>query len=166
MSTETTTETRQDYEIAREELNTLFKSLRLEGVCTLIGLRTDESKWKHYLWNVTIQTEAGAGPRVSTDIPYRCGTGHVHPLKPGQNPRYHAPRPKAPSPAEVLACIAREVQDAQGAFEDWAADLGYDADSRKAEQTYHQCRTEARHLTSLGLSREDRRKLAELSARL
>lgn len=166
MNSETTTETRQDYEIARDELEALFKALHLEGSCTLMGLRTDDTGWKHYAWSVTVQTEAGAGPRRVTDIPYKCGTGHVYPQNKAQKAFGHAPRPKAPSPAEVLACIARETEDAQVPFEDWAAEFGYDVDSRKAEQTYHQCRAEARHLAALGLSREDRRKLAELFSRL
>lgn len=43
-----------------------------------------------------------------------------------------------PTIAEVLDCLASDastVDNAQG-FEDWASDLGYDPDSRKAERTF------------------------------
>lgn len=46
--------------------------------------------------------------------------------------------PEPPEAAEVLACLAmdaRSIEDANG-FEDWAADFGYDSDSRRAEQIY------------------------------
>lgn len=46
-----------------------------------------------------------------------------------------------PEAAGVLYCLASDaggVQNSRG-FEDWAADLGYDADSRKAEAIYRAC---------------------------
>lgn len=45
-----------------------------------------------------------------------------------------------PAAADVLASLALDssVLDS-GTFEDWAAEYGYDADSREAEKTYRQC---------------------------
>lgn len=50
------------------------------------------------------------------------------------------PRPILPELRDVLHSLAIEasVLDA-GGFEDWAADFGYDTDSRKAEATYRAC---------------------------
>jgi len=43
-----------------------------------------------------------------------------------------------PTAADVLSSLISDAQSIEGAptFEDWAGDLGYDVDSRKAEQTY------------------------------
>ena len=48
--------------------------------------------------------------------------------------------PLLPKLADVLHCLASDcdVLDA-GGFEQWAADLGYDSDSRKAEGIYRAC---------------------------
>jgi len=45
-----------------------------------------------------------------------------------------------PKAADVLASLALDssVLDS-GTFEDWAAEYGYDSDSREAEKTYRQC---------------------------
>jgi hypothetical protein len=45
-----------------------------------------------------------------------------------------------PSAASVLYCILCDSDALDSpTFESWAADLGYDTDSRKAEQTYRAC---------------------------
>jgi hypothetical protein len=52
---------------------------------------------------------------------------------------------REPSAEDVLDCLASDsssVENAQS-FEDWASDLGYDTDSRKAERTYNICCTQA-----------------------
>lgn len=44
------------------------------------------------------------------------------------------------SPAEVLACVCRDGEDASGqSFAEWAGNYGYDEDSRKALATYEAC---------------------------
>lgn len=55
---------------------------------------------------------------------------------------------RAPQAEDVLDCLASDaasVENARG-FEDWADELGYDTDSRKAERTYDVCRQQANHL--------------------
>jgi len=51
----------------------------------------------------------------------------------------------SPTKADVLSCLrddARSIQDSTE-FEDWAEDLGYDTDSRKAERIYTQVLAQA-----------------------
>lgn len=53
-----------------------------------------------------------------------------------------------PTAAEVLDCLASDASSVDGNnFEDWARELGYDEDSRKAQRTYN---TIERQLRSLG----------------
>lgn len=59
----------------------------------------------------------------------------------------------APALADVLDCLASDASSVEGnSFDSWAADLGYDADSRKALKTYNaivrQMRSLARMLGS------------------
>lgn len=50
-------------------------------------------------------------------------------------------KPIEPEKRAVIWCLLMDGQEAINAagFEDWAADYGYDTDSRKAEQTYRAC---------------------------
>lgn len=45
-----------------------------------------------------------------------------------------------PAIEDVLESLQMDMQDADEDFEDWADNLGYDKDSRKAEQTWRDCR--------------------------
>ena len=53
-----------------------------------------------------------------------------------------------PSAFEVLSCLASDAASIENArsFEDWAADLGWDADSRKAEKCFKACEHSAKRL--------------------
>lgn len=57
-------------------------------------------------------------------------------------------KPKAPDLATVLDCLASDCSgiDSASGFEEWASELGYDADSRKAENIYNACRDSYRKL--------------------
>ena len=47
---------------------------------------------------------------------------------------------REPTAADVLACLCSDVSGVEHeSFEGWAADRGYDADSRKAESIYREC---------------------------
>lgn len=73
-------------------------------------------------------------------IERECETGLVH-MPPTYGDRPRETRDKIlPSFAGVLYSLASDcdVLDA-GGFEQWAADLGYDSDSRKAEGVYRAC---------------------------
>lgn len=45
-----------------------------------------------------------------------------------------------PAVAHIMDCLLNDSAAIEQTFEDWAADLGYDRDSRKAETTYNACR--------------------------
>lgn len=47
-------------------------------------------------------------------------------------------RPEEPSIEEVIDCLRadRDSIESSGSFEDWASELGYDSDSRKAFKSY------------------------------
>jgi hypothetical protein len=55
---------------------------------------------------------------------------------------------KEPKAGEVLNCLAMDAASLENArgFEDWASDLGYDTDSRKAEKIYKACEHASRRL--------------------
>lgn len=71
-------------------------------------------------WRVTLVYR---GRRLSTD--FFQGMGHE----------------KEPTAADVLSCLLSGVTSVENArsFEEWCGDLGFDTDSRKAEQMYKAC---------------------------
>ena len=66
-------------------------------------------------WRVTLRYQG----RQMT-VPFSMGPAHSH----------------EPEAAEVLECLLSDASGADEDFENWAADLGYDPDSRKAERIY------------------------------
>jgi hypothetical protein len=57
----------------------------------------------------------------------------------GVNP-YARTEPIRPNPESVIACIALESGAIEySTYEEWAADFGYDPDSRKGEAVYREC---------------------------
>lgn len=50
--------------------------------------------------------------------------------------------------ADVLDCLLSDASNTDAPFEEWAADYGYDTDSRKAEAIFHACRETAAKLRS------------------
>ncbi len=58
----------------------------------------------------------------------------------GQRFRFDKKTPILPDLADVMHCLVLDASVLDcGGFENWAADFGYDTDSRKAEATYRQC---------------------------
>lgn len=58
--------------------------------------------------------------------------------------RYKQSKPSKPTIDSVMACIVSDAQCVAfgQTFEDFAADMGYDEDSRSAEKCYNACRDE------------------------
>lgn len=54
-----------------------------------------------------------------------------------------------PDAIEILNCIARDGDALDATFEDWAAEFGYDQDSRKAEKIYRACQDNALRLKKI-----------------
>jgi hypothetical protein len=71
---------------------------------------------------------------------YHMGKGHGKPVKRSDG---HVIRviPPHPDPAEVLDSLRSDAQSVDCArdFEDWASELGYDTDSRKAHASWLAC---------------------------
>ena len=68
------------------------------------------------------------------DVTLRYG-GRTLTVPFGQGPAHT----EDPTAADVIDCLASDsaTYDNANGFEDWAADLGFDTDSRKAEKTYN-----------------------------
>ncbi len=54
-----------------------------------------------------------------------------------------------PDPLDILWAISRDGDAIEMTFEDWASELGYDVDSRKAEKTYRACQDNALRLRKI-----------------
>lgn len=120
------------------------------------GNAVDENGWKYAAWKVAF---SGQG-RQTFATPYSMGTAHRE-IKPGchvppglvnwQNPRTlfdedfrnRCTRPTAPTAATVLHSLLSDASAADSTFEDWAADMGLDSDSRKALAEYLACQETA-----------------------
>lgn len=84
--------------------------------------RRDDDDWQHYSYRVRIHNASGQ----HFDSPWMQGTGIT------TDPSEQV--------AEIVDSLISDVWSVQQAadFEDWAADLGYDPDSRKAEKMFEQ----------------------------
>lgn len=138
-----------DYEIAAAQLRDFYAGLGIDSRISPEGLRADDDGWRHHAYEVRFHGIGNASHFCRID--WRQGTGITDDLE----------------PAEVLASAARDYADARGlTFEDWAGNLGYDTDSRKAEKTYDACMAMGDKLTTLGLTDEQIDTLAEFAGRL
>jgi hypothetical protein len=95
------------------------------------GRVVDADKWEHDAWAVTLR-----GPNGKLATTFRMGTGH---------------NGKLPECAEVLDSLASDANAYDNArdFADFAAEFGYDTDSRKAEAVYKACGRIAKRLRDL-----------------
>lgn len=66
-------------------------------------------------------------------IPYHMGAAHNKP----------------PTMWEVLSCLFMDAQSAEESFENWAADMGMETDSRKALATFKACQSIGKRLRAL-----------------
>lgn len=88
------------------------------------GLQTDDDGWQHVRYTVRLDHD---GRSLTTA--WRAGTGLA------------ALGTRAGDAADILDSLASDASSYANArnFEDWAADFGYDTDSRAAEKTYIAC---------------------------
>lgn len=73
--------------------------------------------------------------RVTAAVVAECETGIVY------GTRFTAVPP--PSAADVVHCLILDASGTDERFEEWAASLGYDPDSRTAERVFNACRETA-----------------------
>jgi hypothetical protein len=59
-----------------------------------------------------------------------------------------------PKETDVFHCLLQDTSDIEDSFEDWAENLGYDTDSRKAEKSYNACKATFEGLQRLFSSSE------------
>ena len=90
-----------------------------------------------------VREECESGRRVARVQLWACDAKFIH-QRTAANSK--------PDLCDVLASLALDASVLDAAsFEDWAADLGYDTDSRKAEVIYREClKTALRLRSSLG----------------
>ena len=146
-----------DHKEAAEILAAEFAALGWHTTNVIGGhLAEDGEGWKHYAWQVNFCPPC----KAPVSLAYKCGTAHVYPKTAHFGIRG---KPKPPAPAEVLACYCRDWTESNCAFDEWAANFGYDTDSRKAFSIYESCREAGPKLRALGLSREQLQRFADLS---
>lgn len=176
-----------DYKRANNEAKTLLDSLEIVTTCTPPRAEVQDN-WPHIAYNLTFskggksismeyrlgighvnwKQAGGMFPReleaVFVTLKHNPGARLKNKLEHAQAAAFLAQRQKVqPAAHEVLACYCSEALEAsQNTFEDWADNLGYEKDSRTAEQTYHHCREPyAKIIGLIGL--DNLRKFAELN---
>lgn len=125
-----------------------------------IGLMVNDELWQHDKWVVVINGQT---------FDYRTGIGHRKPLTPlykdefnrvkNMNPRKDkgnlmlhndqlekCSRPKKLDLDDVLYSLIMDSYATEETFEDWCSEYGYDADSRKAERMYNDCKENTKKL--------------------
>lgn len=88
-----------------------------------------DDKWQADHWKCSLKRKGGKRMTVH----FSMGTGHGG---------------KQPTAEEVLSAIASDASSVVNAsgFEDWASDLGFETDSRKAHKTYNTVKKQAASL--------------------
>ncbi len=97
----------------------------------LDGPVRDEDGWEHYPYRVKLSYQ---GRSMTT--PFKTGTGWT----------------EEPTASDVLGSLlsdASGIDNARGDFEMWAAEYGYNTDSRKAEKIFRQCKSQTEKLAKL-----------------
>jgi len=98
----------------------------LDRLCYTLGITADSQYGgeapEHFAgsnpWRVTLRFE---GRRLT--VPFYTGSAIT----------------RDPGAADVLSCIVSDARCGEESFESFCSDLGYDVDSRKAEQTWRAC---------------------------
>lgn len=112
-------------------VDNLLKELRITMTAEYVGNDIEKSEtgsyWQYDEWKIVFK---GHGCQMTVPS-FKMGIGHN-----GNDPTAY----------DVLCSLVMDacsIEDSRG-FEDWASNLGYDPDSRKAEKIYQQCEQEAR----------------------
>lgn len=94
-----------------------------------LGIQTDDGGWDHFAWTVTVRNRYWPDAPVSRkdmsgyEFLYRQGLAHTKP----------------PTVIDLMSSLLLDASCIiDRDFEEFAEDLGYDSDSRKAEKLYQQ----------------------------
>lgn len=128
---------------------------KLKLSVTSIPVRPDakDNDWGktafHYIVTVQKLLENGkTGKHFATF--YSKGAGHVEKSKfPKHSFHWKEPKPILPKLDEVLDSFALDIQCAQGDFDEFCIELGYDNDSISALNTYNACKNSHKQLLEL-----------------
>jgi len=134
-----------DYKEAAEILDAEYAALNWHGTKVHGGhLAQDESGWGHRAYTI----EFAPPCKAHAFFDWKAGTG----IK------------GKPNPAEVLGrCCADYLSAAGVSFAGFAAEFGYDEDSRKAFRVYEECQQIGPRLQKLGLTRQQIERFAALA---
>jgi hypothetical protein len=135
-----------DYKEAAVILDAEYSALNWHGTQIHGGhLATDDSGWKHYAFQVAFQPPS----KTPVFFDWSSGTGNVVKARDGKT----ILGPKKPNPAEVLGRVCADYLSAESeSFPSWAANFGYDEDSRKAHRIYEDCQALGPKLRALGIT--------------
>ena len=148
-----------------------FVGLTFTAEC--IGFDQSEGKWKFDRWNTVFSLN-----KLNENFEYKTGIGHREKVKDTFGAGQHSPpgiihnlnkktypggfacvsngyvwRAKAPTPEDVLMCLASDAEALELTFEEWCGNFGCDTDSIKALTTYNTCIHNSQQLIRLfGLS--------------
>lgn len=125
---------------------------RPSGVMPTPAVEKDGDRdWQHFAWSATLSR---GGVDLST--PFRSGIAHVtrtakRSYYPDWGEFLPTYQPTPPTAADVLDSLANDASawENSRSFENFASDLGYDPDSRKAEAIYRACGEIAKGLRNL-----------------
>lgn len=76
-----------------------------------------------------------SGGRVTAAVVQECDTGWR-----ADRPGWYGTPVPPPDAADVVHCLLMDASGTDETFEEWAGNLGYDPDSRKAEGIFKACR--------------------------
>lgn len=115
-------------DIKHESLQSFIARTQLEMACQRVAGRADGNgdAWdktaRHFLCTIK---RVGFGPCEPLTLFFSQGSAHTKP----------------PTLADVLDCLASDACSVDNArnFAEWAGEMGYNEDSRKAEKTYRTC---------------------------
>jgi hypothetical protein len=126
-----------DDDIPDDDAEFLLERLQVEMRVSSIIKRSDDTAdfgpgATH--WNCFIRRVGhGAGKKDGFSIEYSMGSAHRG----------------LPKLLDVFGCLLSDSGSTDQPFEDWADELGYDSDSRKAERIYNACKATAEKLAKL-----------------
>lgn len=105
-----------------------FEKVRIHAIS--LG-RNKKGDWERFSFAVTISYPGDPTRKIQTDYHMGIGLGKKH-----RTGHVYEPTPKA---KEVIGSLFSDASCADGTFEDFCGNMGYDTDSRKALETYLAC---------------------------
>ena len=134
----------------RSDLSSALKALPIKLTAKHVALEK-EGDWHHDKWSITLEFEGrimttsystGIGHRVATPGTEKIWNGYSTPegnMSAEKAALRGFSKPGKVDLADVVSSLILDSSALDDSFEDWASNLGYDADSRKALATYLAC---------------------------